>query len=592
MKDGMDVINLSLGEPEVEPSRDIVVLALDRAADAGVVPVVAAGNDGAGTGGISSPANAPEAITVAASSEGDNGPADVIADFSSTGPTPISLEMKPDVTAPGVDILSSLPRDTWSAHDWSGTSMAAPHVAGGAAILKQRHPTWTVAQIKSALATTGDPVHVAAGTKEAGANREGGGRIDLARADNPLIFVSPTGLSFGLVQRGQTVTRTIDVADAGGGPAPWGVAALPQSAPLGSTLTVTPEVVPGSPVTVTLTTAADAAEGEGIGFIVLSRGTDVRRMPYWFRATTPQLAGEPHTLLRGPGLYRGDTKGKPSLVSTYRYPELSSSASGVPLDLSGPEQVFRFVAKKPLVNFGAVVTSHAPGVRVSPRLVVAGDENRLVGATGLPANINPYQRFGQTTPAVGAVLSVPGAYDFVFDTPARGKPGPFTFRVWVNDTTPPRIRLLARTVTRPQRIRFALTDAGSGVDPGSIAVTVDGHARGFAYDRGIVSVEKDIVPGTHRVSVTVSDYQETKNMEDVGPILPNTRTQQATVVVRHRSNHSLPAVGLLDRRQLGQVALDARGEVVRVGRDDAQGRLPLGPVALAAGVGPDVRAQA
>jgi hypothetical protein len=531
VKDGMDVINLSLGEPEVEPTRDIVVLAIDRAADAGVVPVVAAGNDGAGTGSISSPGNALEAITVAASSEGDNGPADVIADFSSTGPTPISLEMKPDVTAPGVDILSSLPRDTWSAPGWSGTSMAAPHVAAGAAILKQRHPTWTVAQIKSALVTTGDPVHVTSGAREAGANREGGGRIDLVRADNPLIFASPTGLSFGLVQRGQTVTRTFDVVDAGGGPAPWSVAALLQSAPLGSTLAVPPDVVPGSPVTVTLTTAATSAEGEGVGFIILSRGTDVRRLPYWFRATAPQLAREPHTLLPGPGRYRGNTKGKRSLVSTYRYPE-QSVAVAVPLDLSGPEQVFRFVAKKPLVNFGAVVTGHAHGVLVSPRLVVAGDENRLVGQTGLPANINPYKGYGQTTPAVGAVLSVPGAYDFVFDTPARGKPGPFTFRVWVNDTTPPRIRLFTRTVTPPQRIRFALTDAGSGVDPASIAVTVDGHARGFAYDRGIVSVEKDIAPGTHRVSVTVSDYQETKNMEDVGPILPNTRTQQATVVVR------------------------------------------------------------
>jgi subtilisin family serine protease len=529
--DGMDVINLSLGEPEVEPSRDIVVLALDHAADAGVVPVVAAGNDGPGAGSVDSPANAPQAITVAASSEGDNGPADVIAGFSSTGPTPISLQMKPDVTAPGVDLLSSLPGNTWSTHDWSGTSMAAPHVAGGAAVLRQRHPTWTVAQVKSALATTGDPVHVAGGTREAGANREGGGRIDLARADDPLLFASPTGLSFGLVQRGQTVTRTIDVADAGGGPAPWTVTLASQSAPAGSTLTVTPAVVPGTSVTVTLTTASDAAEGEGVGFVVLSRGTDVRRLPYWFRATAPQLAGEPRTLLRGPGLYRGNTAGKPSRVSSYRYPEAGGAAS-VPLDLSGPEQVFRFVAARTLVNFGAVVTGHAAGVRVSPRLVVAGDENRLVGQTGLPANINPYQGYGRPTAAVGAVLSLPGAYDFVFDTPAGGTPGAFTFRVWVNDTTPPRIRLLTRTVTLPQRIRFALTDAGSGVDPGSIALTVDGRSRAFTYDRGIVSAEKGIRPGAHRVSVTVSDYQETKNMEDVGPILPNTSTQQATVVVR------------------------------------------------------------
>jgi subtilisin family serine protease len=532
VKDGMDVINLSLGEPEVQPSRDIVVSALDRAADAGVVPIVAAGNDGAGAGSISSPANALKAIAVAASSEGDNGPVDVIAGFSSTGPTPVSLQMKPDVTAPGVDILSSLPGNKWSAHDWSGTSMAAPHVAGGAALLKQRHPTWTVAQIKSALATTGDPVRVAGGAKEAGANREGGGRIDLPRADNPLIFVSPTGVTFGLVQRGQTATRTFDVTDGGGGPLPWNVTVAPQNAPLGTALAVTPAVVPGLPVTVTLTTAADAAEGEAFGFIVLSRGTDVRRVPYWFRTEAPRLGTEPHTVLAGPGRYRGNTKGKASLVSAYRYPEDSSSDTTIPLDLSGPEQVFRFVAKQPLVNFGAVVTSHAPGVRVSPRLVVAGDENRLVGQTGLPANLNPYQRFGQPTTAVGAVLAVPGSYDFVFDTPARGKPGPFRFRVWVNDTTPPRIRLLTRTVTRPQRIRFVLTDAGAGVDPSSIVVTVDGRTRTFAYAGGIVSLQKDVGPGTHRVKLAVSDYQETKNMEDVGPILPNTRTQQATVVVR------------------------------------------------------------
>jgi len=204
----------------------------------------------------------------------------------------------------------------------------------------------------------------------------------------------------------------------------------------------------------------------------------------------------------------------------------------VPLDLSGPEQVFRFVATKPLVNFGAVVTSHGQGVRISPRLVVAGDENRLVGQTGLPANINPYKGYGQTTPAVGAVLSVPGAYDFVFDTPARGKPGPFTFRLWVNDTTPPRIRLLASTVRRPQRIRFAVTDAGSGVDPASIVVKVDGRTQDAAFAGGIVSVRQAVSPGTHHVSVTASDYQETKNMEDVGPILPNTRTLQTMVLVR------------------------------------------------------------
>src|SRR4029079_14886650 len=118
--DGMNVINLSIGEPEVEPRRDIVVKALDNAAAAGVVPVVAAGNDfqTTGLGSVGSPANTPAAITAAASTLGAK--PDVIAPFSSAGPTPVSLLTKPDVTAPGVGVVSSLPPNAFGPLD--GTS--------------------------------------------------------------------------------------------------------------------------------------------------------------------------------------------------------------------------------------------------------------------------------------------------------------------------------------------------------------------------------------------------------------------------------------------------------------------------------------
>ena len=151
----MDVLNLSIGEPELEPRRDIVALALDAAAAAGVVSVVAAGNDfnDLGAGSISSPANSERAITVGAVEVGGTAPRGTHASFSSVGPTTISLRLKPDVAAPGVDVLSSVPAG-WSS--FSGTSMASPHVAGAAALLVQRHPSWTVAQIKSALVQTGD----------------------------------------------------------------------------------------------------------------------------------------------------------------------------------------------------------------------------------------------------------------------------------------------------------------------------------------------------------------------------------------------------------------------------------------------------
>ncbi|MGH3065389.1 MAG: S8 family serine peptidase, partial [Gaiellaceae bacterium] len=147
--DGMDIINFSGGEPEIEPTRDIVALALDAAAAAGVVPVVAAGNDysDVGAGSVSSPANSERAIAAAAVEISGNPATRVHAGFSSVGPTTISLRLKPDVAAPGVDVLSSIPGGGWTA--FSGTSMAAPHVAGAAALLRQRHAAWTVEQLKS-----------------------------------------------------------------------------------------------------------------------------------------------------------------------------------------------------------------------------------------------------------------------------------------------------------------------------------------------------------------------------------------------------------------------------------------------------------
>ena len=527
VKDGMDVINLSLGEPEIEPSRDIVVKALDDAANAGVVPVVAAGNDYqvAGRGSVGSPATAPEAISVAASDTSDE-----IASFSSGGPTPISLQMKPDVTAPGESILSSVPGG-WDS--WDGTSMATPHVAGAAALLKQRHPTWTVEQIKSALESTGDPVHVPNTQTEVTTTREGGGRIDIPRADNPLIFTDPTGLSFGLVPRGDTVTRQLATSDAGGGAAPWTVNLSAQSTPRGVTLSAdAPTVVAGSTLTVTVATAADAAEGEATGFVTLTRGTDVRRFPYWFHVEAPQLGKDPHTAIATPGLYHGNTAGKASRVSTYRYPELGLAA-GVPTSLSGPEQVFQFDLARPVANFGAVVLDRGAGVSVSPRLVRAGDENRLVGYPGLPAEINPYVGTSIVYPVVAAILPTPGAYDLVFDTPTGARPGSFTFRFWVNDTTPPTVRALQRTVRRGDPLRVSVTDTGSGVDPRMLRVRLDAKPARYAYRNGVVSVSTTgVAAGSHQLTVRASDYEESKNNENVGPVLPNTRTLTTNVVVR------------------------------------------------------------
>src|SRR5262249_239528 len=237
VKDGMDVITLSLGELEIDPRRDVVARALDAAADAGVVPVAAAGNDFAdlGHGSVISPGSAAKAISVAAADVDGTHP--TISWFSSAGPSPVSLRLKPDVTAPGSDIASPLPNKQFGSLD--GTSMASPHVAGAAALLVQRHPDWTVAQIKSALVTTGGPVYATGtSTAEVPVTREGGGLIDVSTADEPLLFTAPTSLSFGLVRPGQTPARTVVLTDAGGGAGTWSAAVDAQSSPPGTTVTV------------------------------------------------------------------------------------------------------------------------------------------------------------------------------------------------------------------------------------------------------------------------------------------------------------------------------------------------------------------
>jgi subtilisin family serine protease len=529
VRDGMDVINLSLGEPEIEPSRDLVVQAIAGAAAAGVVPVVAAGNDYAefGGGSITSPGSAPRAITVAAVTP-ERRP--VLASFSSAGPTPVSLQLKPDVAAPGVEILSSVPVREGSWAGFSGTSMASPHVAGAAALLRQRHPTWTVEHIKSALVETGTPVEDAGNIQPV---REGGGLVDLQKADAPLVLSAPTNLSFGLLRRGASVTRTLQLTDAGGGAAPWLVTVEQERADAGLSIAVAATVTAPGALPVTVAASRTARRRELTGFVVLSRGAERRRIQYWLRVSAPSLARKhPKPLLR-PGLHAATTRGASASVRTYRYPA-DISVVGVTGTLAGPERVYRVRLRRPAVNFGVAVVWRAKGVRVEPRIVRAGDEDRLLGQTALPINLNPYLRqYRQPTPAAGAIRPTAGAYDVVFDGPSLATAGAFRFRFWVNDTKPPRLRLLDRSVARGAPLRVHATDAGSGVDPRTVIAMIDRSQVTPTFKGGVVRIPTGrLTPGRHRLELQVSDYQESRNMENATAILPNSAVLRTTVVVR------------------------------------------------------------
>jgi hypothetical protein len=524
VRDGMDVINLSLGEPEIEPSRNIVARALDAAAAAGVVPVVAAGNEysDVGSGSVSSPASAARAIAVGAVEIAGAPPRAVHADFSSVGPTTISLRLKPDVAAPGVSVLSSVP-DGWSSA--SGTSTASPHVAGAAALLRQRHPNWTVAQVKSALVQTGTDA-VDDERKAVGPQFQGGGVVSLAEADRPLLFAEPTGLSFGLLSRGSMVRGTIVLDDAGGGAGTWQIAVMhsPGSTGGGALILPTSIAVPGT-LPYEVAVPAGGRRGDLTGYIELRRGADVRRIPFWGRVSASALGRQRTTALTRTGTHTSSTAGQLALVTRYRYPE-NPRGIGVNVVLSGPERVFRLRLRKRVANFGVAITHLGRGSRVEPRVVAGLDENRLTGWAGLPVARNPYlEDFIARVPAAGALSPLPGDYAVVFDSATLAGAGMFTFRFWIDDVTPPVLRLRSAKVSRRRPLQVVATDTGSGVYPDSVIATIDGDRIATSFRRGVISIStRGLADGAHRLRLRVSDYQESKNTENVAGILPNTRT--------------------------------------------------------------------
>ena len=522
--DGMDVINLSLGEPEIEPSRDIVALALDAAAAAGVVPVVAAGNDfdDFGRGSVGSPGNAVAAITVGATTSTAS---PSIASFSSAGPTPISLRLKPDVVAPGTSILSSQPGG-WGLS--SGTSMAAPHVSGAVALLLQRHPSWRPAEVKAALTVTAKPL--AGGDGQVGPTRAGAGLVDVTAADTPAIRPTPTSVSFGLVHSETITSKSVAVEDVGGGAGEWTVSVTLSGTPEGTEIDVPPTVTVPGPLPLDL--VSGTADGEVSGAVILRRGTVTRRIPVWGRVEIPKLSVAKATTLRKPGLYSGNTRGRAALVDTYRYPEVPGDAP-VSSRLAGPEQVFRVRLTKPVANFGVAIVSRGPGSRVEPRVVRGGDENRLTGYAALPFDQNPYVTdFGSPVPVAGAVRPSAGTYYLVFDSPDAAGAGAYRFRFWVDDVKPPAAAIVSRKVRRGDPIRITVTDGGSGIDVSSIEATLDGReARAPLVGREIRVATGTLPPGRHRLRFALSDFQETRNNENVARILPNTRIVSATVTI-------------------------------------------------------------
>jgi hypothetical protein len=274
------VVNMSLGaydDPSVDPLEQAVT---DLSSQYGTLFVIAAGNDGPAAG-VESPGDVDAALTVGAI-DGDGN----LADFSSRGPRAGDAALKPDITAPGVDITAALSKDSGgpagdSYIDHSGTSMATPHVAGAAAILLQRSPELSGPALKATLMASAVP------NPATPIYGQGAGRVDVPRSLAATLTTTPPSVSFGEQSWPHTddpiLTRTITYHNSGSAATTVGLSVSAGAVPAGLFTLSTPQLsVPaGGDATVRL--AADTRLGaDGLlgGYVVATAGDRVTRTPF------------------------------------------------------------------------------------------------------------------------------------------------------------------------------------------------------------------------------------------------------------------------------------------------------------------------
>jgi minor extracellular serine protease Vpr len=209
---------------------------------------------------------------------------DIIAGFSSRGPTPFTNLIKPDLTAPGVNVASSVFEDEFAF--FQGTSMATPHLAGVAALILDQFPDASPAEAKSRMANNAARVvtdHVN-GTTDPGVLARGGGRVDVVEAFNATTWFDPVSVSFGELRgnRRFSETRTVAVnADPAG--AASAAVVFDSPPPAGLTLTA---ALSGGTITLSMTIDRSVPNGDYSGDVRVM-GTDGQSylIPFWVRVT-------------------------------------------------------------------------------------------------------------------------------------------------------------------------------------------------------------------------------------------------------------------------------------------------------------------
>ena len=271
-------------------------------------------------------------------------------------------------------------------------------------------------------------------TQEASVLVEGAGLVQ-RRHRRPAARSSPIrsrSRSATSLRAGARTRKSISVvvSDAGDGAGTWIAEVQPQVASAGATVEAAPvTLAPGGTAVMQITAraSAGAVQGDNFGFVVLRRGSDVRRIPYAFSVSRSSLTGAPVTALKTTAVGR---HAQPARIarSVYRWPTSPFSILGIfgvdpSVNDDGKEKIYSLDITKQAVNAGVVVVTPAPKLDapitallssnqpIHPWFMGSLDENDVLGYAGIPVNVNgELPDFLYSIGAAGGVFLPPGRY--------------------------------------------------------------------------------------------------------------------------------------------------------------------------------------
>ncbi|TDD45887.1 peptidase S8 [Kribbella antibiotica] len=263
VQQGAKVVNLSLGGRPTDGTDELSTALNNLSRSSGVLFVVAAGNCRTSQPAqVSSPAAADEALAV-----GNLVRDGSLAPSSCRGPRSGDGALKPEISAPGTDIVAARASGTDMGNpvddnytSATGTSMATPHVAGVAALVAQANPSWKAGQLKARLISTADP-------QQAGVSEEGAGRVDADQATAADVSVDSAELELGTLTwphpTKDPVTRELTYRNPTKSPVTLQLAATMTPAAATPRLSATSLTVPAEGEASVTVTADRAAAGTG-----------------------------------------------------------------------------------------------------------------------------------------------------------------------------------------------------------------------------------------------------------------------------------------------------------------------------------------